>query len=98
MVFPEGVLGAAVEGEEDTYTYNVPRGITETMLVVKGDIDCDGEVTLNDFNLLKAAIKYGVEFDQEYEFTADVNGDGKVTLADAAKIQAVAQNNSKLSW
>ncbi|MBO4819308.1 MAG: CHAP domain-containing protein [Firmicutes bacterium] len=92
------VSASAVEGEEDTYTYNVPRGITETMLVVKGDIDCDGEVTLNDFNLLKAAIKYGVEFDEEYEFTADVNGDGKVTLADAAKIQAVAQNNSKLSW
>ena len=92
------LTASAVEGSDDTYSYSVPRGITETVLVVKGDIDCDGTVTMNDFNMLKANLKYDVEYDLGSEYAADVNGDGKLTLADASILQSVAQNNTQLSW
>lgn len=92
------VSGTKVEDKEDTYTYTIPRGITETVLVVKGDIDCDGEVTMNDFFMLKPVVMYGVKLDFITEFAADVNEDGKVSLADAAKIQAVVQNKSQFVW
>ena len=53
---------------------------------------------MNDFFMLKPVVMYGVKLDFITEFAADVNEDGKVSLADAAKIQAVVQNKSQFVW
>lgn len=60
-------------------------------LVIKGDVDCDGMVTMNDFSIVRDytsdsdAIAY-TEF--EKKDAARINGDNNITMADAELIVA----------
>lgn len=52
-----------------------------------GDADCDGEVTLKDAIMAQKAALRLLILDEQSTATADMNGNGKITLFDAIAIQ-----------
>ena len=57
------------------------------VLIVDGDIDGDGEVTINDIAKLKLYCIDGDSIDCNNLMAFDVDGDGEVTINDIAKIK-----------
>lgn len=57
------------------------------VLVANGDIDGDGEVTVNDFAKLKLFYLDGESVNGDCELIFDIDGDGSVTINDFAKIK-----------
>ena len=54
------------------------------MLVVNGDINGDGRVSVTDLFILKRLIIEAIPSNSDYEVTADINFDGKITITDMA--------------
>ena len=92
----DGVSGG-VNGGNTTYAYSVPAEFKKVHVVIKGDVNLDGKVSLLDSNKINrsqlsqtaAAYKALNEFEK---VLADVNKDGKVSLLDSNMI-----NRSQLS-
>jgi hypothetical protein len=57
-------------------------------VVVTGDVNGDGRITLTDFVQVKAHLMAKSMLAGAYGKAADVNGDGKVTLTDFVKLKA----------
>ena len=55
-------------------------------LLQKGDLDGDGDYTIDDAMLALNAVSGKITLDAKQEKAADVTGDGKLTIADAIKI------------
>ena len=53
----------------------------------KGDVNNDGEVTIDDATLVQQYLSHIKELAEESKTMADMNGDGKVTVYDATLIQ-----------
>ncbi|MBQ7922069.1 MAG: phosphodiester glycosidase family protein [Clostridia bacterium] len=78
----------AVENEDGTYSYLVPGGVTKVLLIVAGDVSCDGVFDAEDKDLLAKALVPGsaTELTAEQIFAADVNGNGTINSADKVLI------------
>lgn len=63
--------------------------ILELTLVVTGDLNGDGKISLTDFVQLKSHLLGKTALRGEYLDAADLNGDGKVSLTDYVKIKAI---------
>ncbi|MHB1455096.1 MAG: InlB B-repeat-containing protein, partial [Saccharofermentanales bacterium] len=57
-------------------------------VVVTGDINGDGKITLTDFVQLKSHLLSKTRLAGVFALAADVNGDGKITLTDFVKAKA----------
>ncbi len=57
--------------------------------IIKGDVDGDGSVTINDVTMIQRALAEYITLDAAQLKAADVNGDGFVNIKDATKIQRV---------
>ncbi|MBQ7647151.1 MAG: hypothetical protein IJS94_07775 [Clostridia bacterium] len=63
---------------------------TETdsaIIAVRGDVDCDGEITSNDHVEVKAYFKASVSLDKAALEAADADGNGKITASDYIMIK-----------
>ncbi|MBO4819002.1 MAG: dockerin type I repeat-containing protein, partial [Firmicutes bacterium] len=87
-----------VEGEENTYTFTAPEGVTDVVIVVKGDATLDGSVNLGDAARIKAFYRHKTDLDALEMFAADINSDGSVNLGDASKITAVFRKKTTVDW
>ncbi len=56
-------------------------------VVLRGDLDRDGFVTLHDLMLLEKSLQSGAVFADELAFAADLNGSGTVTNRDATVLR-----------
>lgn len=56
-------------------------------VVLKGDLDCDGFVTLADLMILEQTLQSGKQFDGALAFAADLNGSQTVTNRDATVLR-----------
>ncbi len=65
-------------------------------IVVTGDINGDGKVTVTDFVKLKTRIITKIEMDGFGEKGADVNGDGKVTVTDFVQMKTHILGNGRI--
>ena len=92
------VTAEPVPEQDDTYLFNVPEGIEEVILVVKGDATLDGSVDLGDATRITAAFRHKYELSEEMIFAADITGDGSVNLGDAAKIMALFRKKTTVNW
>lgn len=60
---------------------------TDTKIVVYGDVNLDGVVTISDATEVQRYINNMCTFSSEQLIAADVDGDGEITIDDAMYIQ-----------
>lgn len=61
---------------------------TNPTVVVTGDVNGDGKITLTDYVQMKSRLLGKTSFASPNEMAGDVNGDGKITLTDYVKMKA----------
>lgn len=89
----------AMENADGSYNFAAPAGISKVFLVVKGDADFDGDVDADDINAIKAIVLSGeLTLDSLEDLAADANGDGRVTAADIARINASLKGKTAIEW
>ena len=73
------------------YTVNTEETLTETFELRKGDVNCDGNVSVADavaiLQFIGNSDRYPLK--EQGRVNADVNGDGSVTALDALEIQKI---------
>ena len=69
-------------------TVTTPSGDVYTV-IVKGDLNGDGKVTLTDLAQLKLHMVETTLLQEPYKSGADIDGDGSVTLTDLGKLKRV---------
>ncbi len=81
----------AVANGDGSYSFTAPEGVTEVLLVVKGDVNGDGNVKQNDASMAKSIFlgTYRVEPTAAQIFAADASGDGNIKQNDATMIKSV---------
>lgn len=94
----EYVAVAATANGDGTYSFVVPENVTDVIIVVKGDISGDGDISLADSTKTKAVFNNKTTVSAEALFAADATGDGSITLADSTRIKAVFNNKTTLAW
>ena len=88
-----------VEGEDNTYTFTAPEGVNDVVLVIKGDVNLDGEFTNYDVTLAKAAsLGRDVPFTDLGAFAADMSDDGEFTNYDVTLLKAASLNKYPYEW
>ena len=80
------------------YAFTLPDGITEAILVVKGDVTLDGVVKGNDSTRLKAAFLGKTKLTLEQEFAGDVTGDNIVKGNDVTRLKAAFLGKTTIGW
>lgn len=100
---------SAVANTDGSYSFTAPDGVTEVLLVVKGDVNGNGSVNALDKNnigkslLDKSNTKYKPLEEAWQIFAADVNGNGSVNALDKNNVgkSLLDKSNDKykaLSW
>ena len=88
----------AESGSDGSYSFKVPEGADNVVLVVKGDATGDGAANLGDAARIKAAFRRKLTLSEVELFAADVNGDGSVNLGDAAQVTAAFRKKYTIVW
>lgn len=65
-------------------------------VIVKGDINGDGQITVTDLSKIKLHIVELEILQEPYKTAADTNGDGKLTITDVSKMKQVIVGNESL--
>lgn len=83
---------AATKISDGKYSFAVPAGVEEVILVIKGDLNGDGNVNSADSTLIKRSLlpsshaaHYAIT--KAESFASDLNGDGNVNSADSTLIR-----------
>jgi hypothetical protein len=92
------VVLKATKNQDGSYTYQAPENVAEVILAVKGDSDGDGTLTMADVENVQKLILGKQEYDAETTVVCDVNGDGRVSIADLVLINAARMDKCTLSW
>lgn len=90
----------AEENDDGSYSFTVPAGVTEVIVVVKGDASGDGGLTNRDVTMTKY-VSLGIEnrtFTAKQLFAADVTGDDDITNRDVTQIKAVSAGTNEFRW
>ena len=77
----------ATPNEDGTYSFTAPEGITEVLVVIKGDTNGDGKTNVLDITALSRSLlsENNVNYaalEVWQQFAADVNGDGNINVLD----------------
>lgn len=81
-----------------SYTFTAPDGVTEVILVIKGDVNGDGEIKNSDALKLNATLLNKTTMTSVQTFAADVNADNAIKNSDSLKLNAVLLNKSTFAW
>lgn len=83
------IADSAIVGTGMTIKYIISGVTIETKtIVVKGDVDGDGYVTMNDYSLVQDHVSQTTPITDPAKLeAADVNDDGQITMTDATLIQ-----------
>lgn len=88
LINPEG----KTLGDNDLITTDTILKLGDNIqytLIVIGDVDCDGEITINDLAKIKLHIIEIQLLEETRLQAADVDGDGEVTINDLAQVKLV---------
>lgn len=80
--------------DNSTYYYSstVRSDRTSTKVIIFGDVDLDGEVTVNDATKIQFYLANYTTLNAEQLYAADVDGDGDVNVKDVTYIQHYVAN------
>ncbi len=100
LVLGSYVAVEAVANPDGTYSFNVPEWVTDVVLLIKGDVNGDGRVRVNDASMAKAIYlkKETITPTAEQIFAADANEDGNVRTNDASMIKSVFLQKYAFEW
>ena len=62
-------------------------------IVIPGDVDGDGEITISDANSVIDIVVMGGNAGHTHSPAADANGDGEITIADVNAIVTMIMDN-----
>jgi hypothetical protein len=84
---------------DGTYRFTLPAGVTEALLVVKGDINGDGNTnTLDTAKVYSHVRRSSMITDPIALFAADTTGSGTINIVNVAMIYAHVKKTIKLTW
>ena len=72
----------AKKNADGSYTFTAPKDVKEVLLVVLGDLNCDGRVDSTDTSILAEGIRYDTLKSPELILAADINLNEKINSAD----------------
>jgi hypothetical protein len=84
--------------DDGSYSFAVPAGVTEVLLVVAGDVNGDGDVDSSDYGRLNAVLLKKTSLSVEANFAADCNGDGDLDSSDYGRLNAVLLKKTTMKW
>ena len=93
----EDIEDATNNSENFATGSRIMLGETEYILVVKGDVNGDGDITPLDYVKIKNHIMNISSLDDCYKLAADSNGDGNISPLDYVKVKNHIMNISKIS-
>ena len=88
----------ATRTDDGAYVFTAPEGVEKVLLVVKGDANGDGKVTVADISQLLAHILRYITMDEVSQFAANADGNSSLTVADISTILAHILHYSTLEW
>jgi hypothetical protein len=83
---------------DNCYSFTIPDGVTEVVLIVKGDISGDGRFLANDKAAINAALSGKMSLSADKTFAGDITGDGRFLANDKAAINAILAGKITLAW
>ena len=95
-------LSCTTEDEVHSFTVTVTDADVNLVIVVKGDVNLDGNLKGSDSTFIKKLMVELVELDEEkaaiQSFAGDVNDDGKLKQNDATMISRIMVELETLTW
>lgn len=88
----------AVSNDDGSYSFTAPEGVTEVLLVVKGDVTGEGALGSNDVTRLNAGILEKTTLTAEAIFAGDVTGEGSLGSNDVTRLNAVILEKTTVTW
>ena len=88
----------ATRTESGAYVFTAPEGVEQVLLVVKGDANGDGKVTVADILRILAYTLDTGDLDAAAQFAANVDGNDIITVADILSILAHTLDQKTLEW
>ena len=67
------------------------------VVVIKGDINSDGKLSISDLAMIKAKLLGTNNLNGAYYEAADINRDGKISISDLAMVKAHLLGTSKIT-
>ena len=89
----------AVDNGDGSYSFTVPEGVDEVILVIKGDANLDRRVTAADIARVNAGILGKTTLTSVEIFAGDVDGNGTLTVSeDIETIKSDVLRREALAW
>ena len=92
------VMIPAVENSDGSHSFTAPDGVETVYVVLKGDANLDGTMTLADADLVFSYVHSGTAIDPLGKFAADINNSGDLIDSDAVIISFAVLNGTPLDW
>jgi len=83
---------------DGSYSFTAPDGVTEVLLVVKGDVTGEGLLNAGDTGKLNAYILKRGSLTAEAMFAAEVTGEGLINAGDTGKINSTILKRGNFTW
>ena len=78
---------SGTKNPDSTYSYTVPDGVTEVVLLTKGDVDSNNEIDATDYLRIKGHFLGSYNFDAVNFFAGDVTNEGEIDATDYLRIK-----------
>ncbi len=85
------------DGDVHTFTEDLRDG-DELVVMLRGDVDLDGRVSITDASVLARALAAGAGPDVLQALSGDADIDGRASITDASVIARVLVNGGVLGW
>ena len=98
-----GKRAKVYDGKTEVTSGELATGMTAVVgkksytLVVTGDVNGDGRLTITDVVALQSHVVGKQELTGAYKEAADLNGDGKITITDVVKAARVMVGKDSIS-
>lgn len=89
---------AATANTDGSHNFTAPDGVTEVLLVVKGDATGDGKINNSDVTRMKAALLGKTTLSASGVFAADTTSDSKFNNSDVTRMKAALLGKTTLAW
>ena len=87
-----------VANGDGSYSFTAPAGVTEVLVVEKGEVNGDGRISAPDVARINAHILNKITLTAEALFAADANGDGFVNSDDLSVLSYAVLGKESLAW